>query len=220
MDEKAGRDQLQGKRNDVRKIEKELLWISSSIFTYPFSDVNYHEIVTWVAEKSGVAEYLRKEASTFMLEREIQKQLFAQLWDKLDAKQRMELLRKLDPNGSIKDKAAVAALSGAAVLGTLSATVLFTGFAFYTTMSITISTVAGFFGLTLPFAAYTGASSLVAFLTGPIGWTIMGLAGIAGLALAGRANEKKTAAFICQIHAFKVAALLASGTPEKEVFSD
>jgi len=46
----------------------------------------------------------------------------------------------------------------------------------------------------------------------------MGLAALGGLALAGRANVKKTTAFACQIHALKVAALLAAGTPERDVF--
>jgi hypothetical protein len=46
------------------------------------------------------------------------------------------------------------------------------------------------------------------------------LTALGGLALAGRANSKKTAAFICQVHLLKVAALLAAGTPEREVFPD
>jgi uncharacterized protein YaaW (UPF0174 family) len=206
----------------VRDIQKQVLWLSSNILMYPFRDpaaINYHDLVTWVAADLGVKQELIVNASTFALEREIYKQLFAELWEKLTEQQRLELLRKIDPNGDIKDKAAIAALGGAAALGTLSATVIFSGFAFYTTMSITISTVAGFFGLTLPFSIYTGASTLVAVLSGPIGWAIMGVAALGGLALAGRANSKKTASFIIQIHSLKVAALKAAGIPERDVFA-
>ncbi len=221
VDQNAGIEALQGKSKDVREIQKQALWISSNILAYPFRDetvLNYHSLVTWVAKDAGVASELIGKEPTFTLEREIQKQLFAQLWDKLTVKQREELLDKIDPNGKIKDKAAIAALGGAGALAALSVIVAFAGFAFYTTMAVTISTVAGFFGLTLPFAAYAGASSIVAFLSGPVGWAIMGVAALGGVALAGRANVKKATAFVCQLHALKVAALIEAGVSEKKVF--
>lgn len=221
VDETAGLDALKGRSKDVREIQKQALWISSNVLAYPFRDetvLNYHSLVAWVATDAGVAPDLIAAKSTFAIEREIQMQLFAQLWDKLTVKQREQLLEKIDPHGSIKNKAAITALGGAGALAALSVTVAFTGFAFYTTMAVTISTVAGFFGLTLPFAAYTGASTLVAFLSGPVGWAIMGVAAVGGVAYAGRANAKKTAAFICQIHALKVAALIEAGVPEKDIF--
>ena len=222
VDEKAGTGELRGKSKDVSEIQKQALWLSHNILAYHFRDattLNYHELVTWVASSAGVEEKDIKGRSTFDIEREIQKRIFIQLWDKMTPAQRSELLKNIDRNGNIKDKAAVAALTGAAAIGTLSATVAFTGFAFYTTMSVTISTAAGFFGLTLPFAAYTGASSLVAFLSGPVGWAIMGLAALTGLALAGRADVRKTTAFVCQVHALKVAALFADGMDESKVFT-
>ena len=222
VDENAGLDALQGKSKDVRDIQKQALWISSNILTYPFRDetvLNYHQLATWVAEDMKVAAELVTNEPTFALEREINKQLFGQVWDKLTIKQREELLNKIDPTGKIKDSAAILALGGSGAIAALSTTVAFTGFAFYTTMSVTISTVAGFLGLTLPFAAYTGASTGVAFLSGPIGWAIGGLAAVGGLALAGRPNVQKTTAFICQLHALKAAALIEAGIPETEVFS-
>lgn len=219
--EKARPDVLKGKSKDVREIQKRALWLSSNILSYPFRDettLDYHQLATWVASSSGVEKSVVKAGSTFKLERETQKQIFAELWDKLKPEQRRELLDRIDPNGHIQDKAAIAAMTGAGALGVLSLTVAFSGFAFYTTMAVTISTVAGFFGFTLPFVAYAGASSLVAFLSGPVGWAIMGLAALGGVALAGRANVTKTTAFICQIHALKIAALVEAGIPEKDVF--
>ncbi|MCL2648179.1 MAG: hypothetical protein FWD61_14410 [Phycisphaerales bacterium] len=221
--ENAGLSALNGRSQDVRNIQKEALWISSNILTYPFrneSKLNYHELATWVASNANVDTILSGPA--FVLERGLHKQMFSQLWDKLTSAQRSELLEQIDPNGRIKDKAALALLVGRSALTALAATAYFSGFAFYTTMAVTIKTVAGFFGLTLPFAVYTGAAAgvgaLVAFLCGPIGWAIMGLAALGGIALAGRANVKKTAAFILQIHALKVAALMEAGVPEKEIF--
>lgn len=242
VNEKAGLDSLYGKSKDVREIQKQALWISSNIFAYPFRDeavLNYHALVTWVAQDIEVASDLIANESTFILERAIQTQLFAKLWDKLTVPQRKELLDKIvDSNSNISeyngkivnstainkvatmalDTAIVATFTSAGAIAALSTTVAFTGFTFYTTMSVMISTVAGFFGLTLPFAAYAGASSIVAFLSGPVGWAIMGIAAVGGVALAGRANVKKTTAFLWQVHALKVAALIEAGIPETEVF--
>jgi uncharacterized protein YaaW (UPF0174 family) len=217
----ATKDQLSGIDQDARDIQKQALWLSTNFFEYPFRDetkLNYHDLVNWVAQKAGIPEEGRRGASTFALERELLRVLFAQLWDKLNPQQRKELLEKLDPNGVIKDRAATAAMSGASVLAVLSATVAFTGFAFYTTMSVTIAAVASAAGVTLPFAVYAGASTVIGILSGPVGWAIMGLAALGGIALAGRPNAQKTALLIAQIHALKIEALVAAGVPEKDVF--
>ncbi len=86
-------------------------------------------------------------------------------------------------------------------------------------MSVAIASVAAAMGIVLPFAAYAGAASLVGILAGPIGWAIMGLSAIGGIALAGRADLQKTTAFVAQIHALKVEALAAAGISEKSIFS-
>ena len=52
-----------------------------------------------------------------------------------------------------------------------------------------------------------------------IGWAIAGVVAVGGFALAGRANVQKTTAFISQIHALKVAALLEAGASEEEIFN-
>lgn len=212
----ATKSQLSGADQDARDVQKHALWLSSNILTYPFRDekqLNYHELAAWVCGEAGVSQPLIQKAPTFTLERELHKLLFAQLWDKLNPQQRKDLLAKIDPNRAIKDKAAVAALSGAGALAALSATVAFTGFAFYTTMSVTVATVAGAVGVTLPFATYAGASTVVGILSGPVGLAIMGAAALGGVALAGRPNLRKTTALVGQIHALKVEALIAAGVP-------
>ena len=205
---------------DAKDIQKRVLWLSSNVLTYPFkkaSNLDYHALVTWVSAEAGVSKNIVNSSSTFILERELFKMLFAQLWDKMTTKQRQDLLTKVDSAGLIKDKAAMAALGGAGALAALSTTVAFTGFAFYTTMSVAISSVASAIGVVLPFAVYGSAASLIGILSGPIGWAIMGISAIGGMALAGRANLKKTTAFVAQIHALKVEALAAAGVPWKSV---
>ena len=221
VDQNASASALLGRAADVAAIQKQLLWVSSNVMAYWWRNEttwNYHELVRWCAVDAGVSSEKVRDLSTFHLEREMQLQIFAKLWDKLTPQQRLELLEKIDPHGDIKNKAGIALMVGSRALGLLAVTAYFSGFAFYTTMSVTISTVAGFFGLTLPFAAYTTASSIVAFLSGPVGWAIIGVATVAGIALTGRANSKKTAAAILQLHALKVAALIESGVPEDKVF--
>lgn len=213
---------LETSDQDAKDIQKEVLWLSSNILSYPFksaSDLDYHSLVSWVSVEAGVSKPTVNSASTFTLERELLKKLFAQLWNKMTAKQREDLLTKVDSNGQIKDKAAMAAMGGVSALAALSTTVFFSGFAFYTTMSSAIKVVAAVIWGTAPMATYIGASTLVGFLTGPVGWAIMGLSAIGGMALAGRANLQKTTAFVAQIHEFKVEALESAGIPEKSIFT-
>lgn len=130
----------------------------------------------------------------------------------------MEQIAKADPHGAIKDKAAIAALGGAGALAVLSTAIAFSGFALYTTMSMTITVVASALGATLPFSIYTGASATVGVLSGPIGWAFMAIATVGGVAVAGRANVQKTTDLVCQVHVLKVAALKAASVSENEIF--
>ena len=191
-------------------IHKEIVWQSSNIVSYSFKsieEIDYHRIVSWCAQSVGVDSTTTSFTSTFDLEQAIVKKQFSELWDKLTNNQRLELLEKIDTGHTIQDRAAVAAMSGTAALASLSTTVYFSGFAFYTTMSVVISTVAGWFSITLPFVAYTTASSTVAVLAGPIGWAIGAVLFAAAVAWTGRANVKKTTALVMQLHALKAGAL-------------
>jgi uncharacterized protein YaaW (UPF0174 family) len=206
---------------DVYDILSRLIWVSSNILTYKFKDewsIHYHVLPQWVGTEIGVNAVDREISSTFHVEHAILVQVFTQLWDKLTPEKRQELLEKIDLSNAVADKTASAAKTGAELIVATDAAVYFTGFAFYTTMSTMISEEAAFYGVELPFAAYTGASSLVAFLTGPVGWTIAGALALAGVALAGRADPKKTLAFVIQLHLLKVAALAAAGVDENSVF--
>ena len=48
------------------------------------------------------------------------------------------------------------------------------GFSLYTSSASALAFLSGSVGLTLPFAAYTGLSSLLSLVTGPLGWVAMG----------------------------------------------
>jgi len=167
--------------------------------------INYHGIVEWVARKKGVAKKQIESADTFELEQAVAKQYLAKIWDQLTVEQRQELLTKIEKQGAftIADKAAIAAMGGGAAIAALGTTVAMTGFAFYTTMAVVISTTAGMLGLALPMAAYTGASSNVALLSGPVGWLIAAVAILGGLTYFALADVDRTAAFVMTMNVTK-----------------
>ena len=212
---------IEDRTTTLKEIQTQLLWYSSNVVTYPFrheGKIGYHNLAKWVGTELGVDQWILDTQPTLVVERAIQEKLFVDIWDKMSPEQRRDVLQKVDADGYLKDHGAIAALSGAGALAALSMTVHLAGFAFYATMSTVICTVAGFFGVTLPFAAYTGAASTVAFLSGPVGWALLAIAAAAGVTMAGRANPRKTAAVICQIHALKVAALEASKQTDGGLF--
>lgn len=190
----------------AEELTKHLIWLSSSTFTYPFKDknnVDYHkDILSWVAEENGVG--VSGSYSSFYLERSVLESKFAQIWETLTPEQRTELLKNHVFDGlSDSEKKALVAGTGAAAIGVLSATVAFSGFAFYTAMSSVMAASAGLLGVTLPFSVYTGASSTVAALSGPVGWGIALIAGTGAAIWAAAPNPEKTAAFILALHTYK-----------------
>jgi uncharacterized protein YaaW (UPF0174 family) len=217
-----GRD----KARDIYAINHQLLWESSSIFTYPFKSVrsiDYQNIVAWCASEVGIGRKQSDFTTTFDLEQAILRRQFVDIWNKLDKKKRAALIKKIGISGHASgirlahvsdhiNPSVLVGMSGAGALAALSATVSFSGFAFYTTMSTVIATVAGWCGVTVPFTAYMTASSTVAALAGPIGWAI-GAVVLAGsfAAWAGSANTRTTTAFVLQLHCMKAGALYATG---------
>lgn len=183
-----------------------LMKLSSYAFAYPFKDthdVNYHkDILIWSAQKNGVA--VPDSQGSFLIERSILENKFAEIWDRLTPQQRTEVFNSMKVSGlNGSQKAALIAGTGAAAVAMLSATVAFSGFAFYTTMSTAIATSAGLLGVTLPFSVYAGASSTVAVLSGPIGWGIALIAGTGAVIWATAPDADKTTAFILALHVYK-----------------
>lgn len=215
-----GIEKLQGPTTDTLAMQISVLRLSTHFLGRVFKNpaaLDYHEVVSWVAGRSGVASSIVKNASTYLLERKLLESIFIEQWNQLSVAQREKVLDGLDLGTAslekaavIADKAAIAALGGAAALATLSTTVALSGFAFYTTLSATIAAVAAAAGVTVPFAVYAGASTVVAVLSGPVGWVIAGAAALGGLALL-RPDAKRLISFVLTLHLLKVDALKAAG---------
>lgn len=185
-------------------LEKELLWVSSSILTYSFKDLDYHETVKWVAGKVGVHPAECEGGTTFQLERRVMEKLFAKLWEKLTKEQREKVLKDagLEPS----QVTSYSALTASALLAAMGTTSVLLGFTFYIIVAKTLVVVAAAIGIP---AATT--ISVVAMLCGPIGWVIAGTSAVIGLLLLGQPNAMKTAAFIIALHSIKATAMAKSG---------
>lgn len=190
-------------------IRKELIWNCYNKLRYHALDhktINYHkEALRWVCKKHKMPMAQINVLSTFDLEKKFVEKYFEEIWDKLTPKQRTELLGKIEVSSksTIANKAGIAAMSGGAAVAALGTTVAFTGFAFYTTMSTMMATVAGWVGATLPFAAYTGTSTTIAIFAGPVGWGLAGCGLLGGAVAAGWPDSQKTANFVITVHLIK-----------------
>jgi len=200
-----------GRAPFITLIQKDMLWDSSALVTYPISSlkVPYHDLVTWTTKAAWGGKLSDPFVTTAKMERSLIEALFVSTWDKLSPEQRKHVfnntkLSELSPDQT----AAIVGASGLAALAIFSGTVALSGFAFYQTMSSVMCASAGVLGITLPFAASYGATStVVGVMSGPVGWTAMGI-GAASVGLwSTRANYAKTAQNIIAIAIVKAKAV-------------
>lgn len=120
-------------------------------------------------------------------------------WDNASSGDKQRVCRELNDKsqrGSVVLASSMGA--GSVVLGALGVTVSAMGFAFYTTLTSVMYSVAAVFGATLPFAAYTTATTTTAVLGGPVGWCVAGGMALAIPFMFGWADEYKCASFVVQ----------------------
>lgn len=160
-------------RCSLDKIRYEINYKSYHFFSSTSSkEVNYHEIVEWVADSMGVGT---SDKGTQELEEEILKKVMEKIWDNLTITQRKDLLLAMQKSTGKKiDNIDELILKGGQVaISSLIALKAVFGFKFFSLAMVFLKGVATILGITLPFAVYTGVASLLGILTGPIGWTIL-----------------------------------------------
>ena len=185
-----------------------------TMFTNPGYGVAWNEIVKRGCFWAGVnGDEYKNPTSSYSAEEALIKKLLADKWDRLNKEQRdkvineSEALKKLNQS----QKSAILLGSGSVFVSTLSGAALLSGFSFYTTMSSVMCASAGALGITLPFSAYIGASSTVAFLSGPVGWTVVALgAGGAAFLYFDDGDKEKTIKIIVATHLMKMRVLQES----------
>ncbi len=143
--------------------------------------VSYEEVVKDVALKFGAKKPISTNSAA-----ELEGLAIKAAMDKVIAEaspqQRDALVAEMAKAQSTSSTGLVAA-TGGLVLANLS------GFGLYLAASTSLAAVTGAVGITLPFAAYTGLSSVLAAATGPLGWAALAVVAVYKL---GGAAYKKT----------------------------
>ncbi|MCI0748371.1 MAG: hypothetical protein L0Y58_23440 [Verrucomicrobia subdivision 3 bacterium] len=143
--------------------------------------VAYREVVADVARKLG-SKKPASSATVADLERTAIGAAIDQMLASATPELRAALLGEIAKSQKQTVKG-IASATGGLVAANLS------GFGLYVAASTAVGAIAGVLGVTLPFAAYTGMSSILATVIGPLGWAA--LAGWATFKL-GSTNYKKT----------------------------
>jgi uncharacterized protein YaaW (UPF0174 family) len=151
---------------------------AATVFTNPGYHVQWHELVKRACYFTRMEGVDYDKEYSFEAEQNLFKKLVSDTWDRMTKEQRAEAIKNSESLSQLSEeqKSAIMVGGGGVLIATLSTTVMLSGFAFYTTMSSVICASAGALGLTLPFGAYMGASSTVALLSGPVGWTVAAIA--------------------------------------------
>ena len=143
--------------------------------------VAYREVLTDVAKKVG-APTCQSAATDAEVEAAVVLAVFKSILERATPEQRESLMRELNARQQ-KLTRGVGVAAGSLVLANLS------GFGLYIAASSVLGAVTGALGLTLPFAAYTGMSTVIATVIGPVGWLALAIGAVAVL---GGVNYKKT----------------------------
>ena len=145
------------------------------------SDVHYEEVVRDVAIKLG-AKNLPTSGTASELERLAVGAAIEQMLSKASPVERKAILDELAKNQT-RSSGGLMTATGGLVLANLS------GFGLYVAASSSLAAITSAVGLTLPFAVYTGMSSLLATVTGPLGWAALAVVAVVKF---GGAEYKKT----------------------------
>lgn len=107
-------------------------------------------------------------AGIYSLELALQKKAFEKLVSAMPAGERERFLAEFAASAREPSLGKEALVSGGIVAANLS------GFGLYLASSTALGAITSAIGVTLPFAVYTGMSSTLAILIGPVGWVALG----------------------------------------------
>ena len=129
--------------------------------------MNYDQVLKSIAEKND--EVIDCSKGTVTAEKELYLKLFQNEFEKLSDEEKQKITLELQKAGLNKDQ--ISSLSGITAITVAQ----LSGFGIYMLASTTLGAITSMLGLTLPFAVYTGMSSAISFVIGPIGFLVMGV---------------------------------------------
>jgi len=127
---------------------------------------SYKDILEKIAKNNNIIIDL--STSEVICERDLYFKLFKKELDQMSAEEKEAFYQDLEKKGLTR--AQVASLSGLATLGAAQAS----GIGVYLLASSTVFSIASLVGVTLPFAFYTGLSTAISYVIGPLGFLVLG----------------------------------------------
>lgn len=147
----------------ISKLEKIL---RLKILGYSLAKDSYIQILNKIANHHNIL--LENSTKEVDCERELYLKLFKKELDLMSAEEKEAFYTDLEKQGL--SRAQVASLSGLATIGAAQAS----GFGVYLLASSTVGAIASVVGVTLPFAFYTGMSTVISYAIGPLGFLVLG----------------------------------------------
>ena len=176
---------LNKKKSDDLELVKELNKLISSFGGFFSSEKSYKEILIQVCQKKDLK--FENNFSTYQLEELILQNKFNTLIENLGEEDKIKFQEQLKIL-AIKNGIDTSQLKSISAIGTLAGA-NFAGFGLYVMASTFVGGITSIIGVTLPFAFYTGMSSVLSVVTGPIGW----IAGFGYLAYSFRNDNMESA---------------------------
>lgn len=158
---------LELKRNDDKLIIEKLSKILLPVGGFWQKPLNYSQFIEKIASANN--EKIDFSQGVVNAEKELYLNLFQQEFEKLTEEEKENIYKELEKAGL--DKSQIKSLSGITALGAAQ----LSGFGIYLLASSTLGAITSVLGITLPFAFYTGMSSVISFVIGPVGFLVMGV---------------------------------------------
>ncbi len=155
------------KNNDNKSIIDKLSKILLPVGGFMQTPLNYNQYVKKIASENN--ENINFSLGIANAEKELYLKLFQQEFEKLTKNEKENIYKELEKAGL--DKNQIRSLSGISAIGAAQ----LSGFGIYLLASSTLGAITSVLGITLPFAFYTGMSSAISFVIGPIGFLVMGV---------------------------------------------
>ncbi|QCE40229.1 hypothetical protein [Psychroserpens sp. NJDZ02] len=155
------------KSNNNKLINEKLSKILLPVGGFLQTPLNYNQFVEKIATANN--EKIDFSLGIASAEKELYLKLFQQEFEKLTEEEKDNINKELEKAGL--DKTQIKSLSGISALGAAQ----LSGFGIYLLASSTLGAITSIIGITLPFAFYTGMSSVISFVIGPVGFLVMGV---------------------------------------------
>lgn len=163
-------------------IIKGMKWLSRNIVEDFWRDVfgsqeTYRDILVMVCKHLEIT--VKPSMKPQDIEAKISQQVMQTVWNKMTEAQRLafdaEMKKMAEKNGKGKEWAATGGMAAVLTASNLA------GFSAYLVATSGLAALTGSLGIVLPFAAYTGLTTALSVVLGPVGWLGAGLFALIGL---------------------------------------